>query len=693
MDTSKKTALRAPTRSRVPFAAPFAVGALALALAACGGSSGDGPATAGVQDAPTAVKIGGVAATGAPLAGATVKVYDATGAKVCEVTTGADGAYSCDLGPSPKAPFVIQAEIGDVKLVSAFGAAASGTANITPITTLIAATLAADGNPASLISSLAQGGAAPTPDALKAAVDKVTTALKPLTDLLGATIDPISGTFAADGTGYDKVLDALQVSIRPDGTTSNVEVTVKAVPTAEDGAPVSISFQANASSLPPLPATIDLGDVASTNVPAAIADLLSRANACYALPTAQRVTDGTNPGSTVSAAACRSLFLQDDPSTFLSNGSRVGPQAGAAFGSLFRDGATGAKWENGAFSFFRVNRDWVLTYRYTSADGNVSNEQIVARNVGGSLKIVGNDYAYGASVRPIVQFRDHLNTPAASSLSVGYNVNIANRTDGSGNPIFAKAEVTTPRGVVFTYTPTAGLSYLVIERGGAPTATPIIRLAGKLTAPGATAHPGDVDTGLFFGDRTVWTEDAIRAIPDQSVWKIEFFHADGVTPNVVQAYRTVSRAPTLAEASQVKFADVLPANKERLRSQSSAGFITFPGTPNAQDPQFAYLVPDDGSDFWGVPAGAVAPSSVNLYGRAPSNGARFNDGANVPSTGRTVTIQCSAQSVGDAHCAASPYRNQYATGSTANLIELWGRDARQVEYSTMNALYRLTVPQ
>ena len=94
-----------------------------------------------------------------------------------------------------------------------------------------------------------------------------------------------------------------------------------------------------------------------------------------------------------------------------------------------------------------------------------------------------------------------------------------------------------------------------------------------------------------------------------------------------------------------------------------------------------------------MPAGAIAPSTVNVYGRAPSNGARFNDGVGVASSARKVTVPCSAQSVGDAHCAASPYRNQYATGSTANLIELWGRDARQVEYSTMNALYRLTVPQ
>jgi hypothetical protein len=688
-----------PTR----FAVPFAACALALALAACGGGASDPAANA--TDGPpgtttttpdtttaTAVRLGGVAATGAPLAGATVKVWDATGAKVCEVTTAADGTYGCDLGTAPKAPFVIEAEVGEVKLVSAFGSATSGTANITPITTLIAATLAADGNPLSLVSNLAQGTSTLTSDALKAAVDKVATALKPLTDQLGATIDPIGGTFRADGTGYDKVLDALQVSIRPDGATSNVEVTVKAQPTSEDAAPVAISFQANASSIPPLPRTINLGDVTGTNVPAAIADFLSRVNACYALPTAERVSDGANVGSTVTAAACRTLFVDDDPASFLSNGQRVGPQLGAAFGNLFREGGTGVRWDSGAFSFFRVSGDWVIAYRFVGPDGSTSPEQMVVRNVGGALKMVGNQYAYSAGVRPIVQLRDHLVTPAASNLSVGYNVQIANRVDGSGNPVFAKAEVTAPNGVRFVYKPTAGLSYLAIERpNGTMTATPIIRLAGRLTAQGATAHPADVDTSLFFGDRSVWTEDAIRGIPDQSVWKIEFFHADGTTPNVVQAYRTVSRAMTLAEASQVRFADAVPAVKAALRTDGAAGYVLFDGTPSAQTPQFADLS-NDGGDFWAVPVGAVAPTSVSIFGRAPSAGPRYNDTVGVPSSARKATIQCSAQSVGDLHCAAAPLRNQYATHTSVNLIELWGRDTRQMEYSTMNALYLLTVP-
>ncbi|MFM1990794.1 MAG: hypothetical protein RJA99_3751 [Pseudomonadota bacterium] len=684
-------------------AAPIAVTAIALAVSACGGGGGDATTTTptastpaastptAAAPAPSPVSISGVAATGAPLAGATIRVFDAVGAKICEATAAADGSYACPLGLEPKAPFVVQAELGEVSLLSALGDAKSGTVNVTPITHLIAATLSADGDPQTLMTRLASGTAPFTADSLRTAVDRVTAALKPLTDLLGATIDPIQGAFAADGTGYDKVLDALQVSIRPDGTTSNVEVTVKAVPTAEDAAPVSISFQSNARTIPALPANATLGALSTVNVPGAIADLAARLNACYALPAAQRVSAGTSNGSTVVAAACRTVFHQDDPSTFLSNGAVVGPNG--AYSSLFRDGVTGLRWESGTFDFFRANGDWIVSYKVVLPDGTVSPEQAAVRVADGKLKMIGNQYAYNASVRPIVQRREHLNTPDASSLSVGYNVQIANRVDGSNNPLFSRVEVTTPRGNVLTYMPNGGLSYLALVRNGTVSATPVIRLAGKLLNPALAVHPADVDSALFFADRTVYTDDYIRSIPDQGVWRMEFFHADGVTPNVVQSYRTVSRAMTLAEASQVKFAEPGQALKAGLKAESATGgFVSFVDTPSAQSPQYAYLEADGGGAFWTVPSGAIAPTSVSIYGRAPSGGARFNDSVAVPASARKAVIKCSAQNSLDAHCAAAPYRDQYAVGSTVNMLELWGRDGRQMEFSSMTALYKLTLP-
>lgn len=695
MRSSNRPGLRAASRRRAPVSATLIV----FALAACGGGSSTPPATdaeppaASPAPAPAAVPVAirGVAATGAPLAGAAIRVFDATGATVCEATADAAGAYACTLGAAPKTPLLVRAERDDVTLFSALGEPTSGTVNVTPITQLIVATLAADGDPQALMTRLAAGQAPFTAAALGTAVERVTGALKPLTDRLGATIDPIRGTFSADGTGHDKVLDALQVSIRPAGSTSNVEVTVKTVPGSEDAAPIAISFQANAATIPAMPSTGDLGALPTVNVPAAIADLAARMNGCVELPPEQRVSNG----ATLVASECRSLFSQDDPSRFLANGTRVGPLAGAAYSFMFVNAAIPVRYEAGMFDFYRANGDWVVTYRTTSTGGAVSFDQVVARVESGKLKLVGNQYAYGAAVRPIVQRREYLNTPAATSLTVGYNVSISNRVDGSGNSVFTKVEVTSPRGNTLTYLPSPGLGNLLLAKpDGTASTTSVIRLAGRLTDPAQTAHPADVDPALYFADRTLYTDEVIRTIPDQGVWRMTFFHADG-SPNVVQAYRTVSRAMTLAEAAQARFAEPLQASKDALRARSAAnGYGTFTASPSAETPQYADLRGADGGAWWAVPAGAVAPSTVSVYGRATTSptSPRYNDALGVAPSARSAVIRCSAQSLGDPHCAAAPFRDQYATGATFNAIELWGRDARQTEVSSMTALYKVTIP-
>ena len=62
-------------------------------------------------------------------------------------------------------------------------------------------------------------------------VDEVKLLLAPLLTASGDSTDPIRGQFIANGSGHDRVLDALQISIRPEGATSNIEITVKTRPT------------------------------------------------------------------------------------------------------------------------------------------------------------------------------------------------------------------------------------------------------------------------------------------------------------------------------------------------------------------------------------------------------------------------------------------------------------------------------
>jgi hypothetical protein len=148
------------------------VGAGCIALAGCGGSdsstttgttstggttaSGGSTTTTGGSPTtspttPSSGVLSGTAATGAALADASLKIYDATGAVVCEVKTGSDGAYSCDLGTSPKPPFVLVATLDDTRLVSIAPDATTGTVNITPLTNLIASTLSSNGDPQQLV--------------------------------------------------------------------------------------------------------------------------------------------------------------------------------------------------------------------------------------------------------------------------------------------------------------------------------------------------------------------------------------------------------------------------------------------------------------------------------------------------------------------------------------------------------------
>jgi len=681
----------ASTRRALAFAA--AGTGLAL-LAACGGGGTD-TATPAVQATPAAVALSGTVATGAALGGATLKVHDATGALVCETTTAADGRYTCDLGISPAAPFVLVASRDDLQLVSMFAGAGSSTVNVTPLTNLIAATLASNGDPSQLVADLrTQPGRIDTAR-VQAAVERVMTALRPLLDTLGTNTDPITGRFAADGTGHDQLLDLLQISVRPAGAQSNIEVTVRTLPQSDDAAPVSLAFRSADASVAPLAAGAVSGaslGVSGVNVAQLVADLTARMTACYALPTVARVTDGTNPGSTVQAPACRSLFPGDDPGTFLSGGARVGPRG--AFSGMFGTGV-GTVFDRGVFEFRRVNGDYVVSYRWTAPSGATDNDSIVARldAASGQLRVVGNGYAYDARVRAFAQHRDLLNAPGFSSLSTGYNVWIANRVDGGGKPVFETVVVTTPRGTQLTYRPSGGLGWLVLDKAdGTPSGGPVLRLAGRWTDPARTDHPRDKETGMVFVTPE-FDDAAIRAIPDQSVWRLEFFHADPSVPNVVQTYRTVSRALTLDEVAASSFATVTPAARAELIAESATyKAIVWTDPAGGAEPNHAVLSVDGGQDFWRVPSGALAPTSVSIFGRAPRvgtvSGAPYSDSINVSTLTRRTVIRCSRQSNVDLHCDPT-LTDQYARGTSVNSVELWARSARQVEFSSLLGLYVL----
>jgi len=685
-------------------------GALLLlgALAGCGGS-GSTPA----PDAPR-VTLSGTAATGAPMAGATVVVIDSTGAPVqwCQdaasvevpCTTRPDGHYTLGLKSGVRAPLVLTATPVDGRMaqVSMTAEAVSGTVNITPITTLVAASLAPNGDPYQLKPSDFDSAR------LDAAVSGIVHALKPLLDAAGTTAHPLTGVFAADGTGMDKALDALDVQ-----RTSNEAgvVTVKAeVKLNGDGAqPAYVSVVGGGT-----PVTHNMNSVVATALPVdglapRMQDLLDRMTACYNLPHAERVDTSTTPVS-IKAPACRALFVDNNPAAYKNNGHRVGPaQAGQfrAFTALYRNrdnsGPNGAVntlvFDQPTYEFTRSGAqagDVVFTYRWRDLYGNEDWEQGVVRAQGGQLKFVGNQYHFDARVRPFSQRRAFVDSAstAFSYHATGYSTWVRNHQDGSGAPLFHRVEITAPNGRTLTLWPSAGLDRLAFKRpNGSVSGTQIINLQWAYASGGRVGPSGvdlaDLDNTRVFardaaGNPAPWTSDQIQAIPRQGKWRFDFFLAGntGSTPNETQWHSTLSRALTVDEFKAIPMPAFVPQLVADWRSGIEPALGGLPVTDLTPAPEY-------GPQIWTVPDGAVAPTFVGAT--LGFEGAGFQDGVSVFSTQRWAEILCSKGSAADPHCVLDGNGNStgaYRPGNVLHGLELWARTPRGEERSSFYALYR-----
>lgn len=169
-------------------------------LAACGGG----------DDTPATVRLTGVAATGAPIANASVKILNAKGESVT-VRSGADGKYTADIANA--APFVLSVVDAASKVWYSY-AAQAGVANITPLTTLALL----DANAQKPLADLAAAWASTrlTEAQVLEAAKKVNANLR--TQLQAQGLDPaklnvFTAEFSANHTGLDAVLDAVRVNV------------------------------------------------------------------------------------------------------------------------------------------------------------------------------------------------------------------------------------------------------------------------------------------------------------------------------------------------------------------------------------------------------------------------------------------------------------------------------------------------
>jgi len=252
---------------------------LALTLAACGGG---GDSADPVVPTPPPVTpllvLTGVAATGAPIQG-TVVAIDVNGKlSPPAVTSSTTGAYTVDV-TGLTAPYLltVNGSAGGRQVVLTSVATAAGqTVNLTPLTDLIVATAAGVNAGSSLVEACTPSGAsvaAACLSALNAATagsklaDATALVARMIAPLNSAGTDPLNGSFKADGTGLDGVLDRLLVA--PD---SNGQATVTLVSTQ------TVIGQANGpGSLSVTPPTADQAQAAD-----AAAQVLPEINACLA---------------------------------------------------------------------------------------------------------------------------------------------------------------------------------------------------------------------------------------------------------------------------------------------------------------------------------------------------------------------------------------------------------------------------
>ncbi len=195
---------------------------IVLALAACGGGGDSSAPSGGASSTPptaAALKLTGVAAVGAPMAQASIRVTCSAGSATA--TADANGVYVVSIADGAL-PCVLTATSSDslteLHSIAAGTGHADTTSNITPLSELLVAKLAG-ADPKSFVNGFTATTAISVADVTAAQTGLLRTLAAAGIDTAAVT-DIVSGTLTAGtGTGYDGVLDKLKTAISAAGTT------------------------------------------------------------------------------------------------------------------------------------------------------------------------------------------------------------------------------------------------------------------------------------------------------------------------------------------------------------------------------------------------------------------------------------------------------------------------------------------
>jgi hypothetical protein len=697
----------------------FKVTAVSVTVAAMVTACGGGGGIAGEQS----ITLSGMAATGAPMSGATVVVKDSTGEPMqscepCKVES--DGKFSIALKSTAKGPFVllVTQETGDAPQVSMIDTATSARVNVTPITTMIAARLAPDGNPAELKSSdLSKEKIAEQTAVIKSM-------LKPLLAAAGVPDgdDPVTASFTADSTGVDKALDVLgKPSLSKDSAGKTIlEFAVKTsgADDAADADNAPVKFTLSPGVVPVTPANITVASMTANlpveGVSTKIQSLIQRMQACYATAPADRRASRATLASEITAEVCKGLFVDNDPSKFLHNntvisasGATLPAGSGGRFTGAFKgifNTVQGIKHDLPEYRYTVKNGnttdatrpmegDVVFTARWTVTDPNAGMflgqsdvSEYHARIQNGALKLFGNQSKHDLDIRPQARREDMPAVADYAYLSTGYNIGISerrwNHDNNTATPkvsIYEQIVVTSPSGKTFTFKPIPGNNYDylgLVRSNGTVSSSATIRLNATYQNAATTGHPSERFTKEFWANKDDWSDEKIAAIPAQGNWKFDISLTDafvnepsnGVASKTFNQFRrSINRAPTVAELKAIQWPELKDPLKAAFVSQaSSQGYVSV----SSSNVGTALSV-----DGWDVGTRAWSPTYVKVYGST------WDEGADVSSTARKVTIRCSGTA---AHC-------EKVSGTSTNTglfinagygyLQMTGRDNKRLNMS------------
>ncbi len=581
---------------------------------------GGGSTTAGVAAGVTN-SLSGLAATGAPLSGAQIKLTCANGTTK---TTTADtaGQYSFADIEGCTAPYVVTAT-GMVNgtsesFVSVHPTEVNGAQNlnVTPISNAIAATLSSTGDPSNLASNIATEANNISASAIAVRTTALSSALSGMLASAGINtgFNLLTGTFSANNQGFDKVLDNLSVDVKSSG----IDITnlggvvhddlgsLGTAPAADFSAgTVTISKNTNFES--------GVGSIPAQILDATFADSFqSILNNCFASVAANR---GNVAGL---GTSCQTLQIAAD---YKNDGRTAANEFNGRLQNSLYDGAQFSKPSIVRYlSTSPTDTRALVDFNLRRTDGVPETITTVVEQstaTGGVLKLRGNQRPFLIDVSGVVQKRQQVlqrNTTTAKlstfymtaiQFYLDYNVGGAGSTSPSAVKYMHVTGPTLPTagtgGIWLRKGPTGCDQYFTIWRdpsgsGAAPSASAPANCAAlwQLSTRAATTSDYDNYGGLFgtdltnnphFADSKLADADILNIKPG-AVYKFEVFlnsNTGTSTPDYVFYQRLRSRPYTMGDVTQRNGEiDMVKWNDGLL--QSSADAITPPtvtsGLPN-----------------------------------------------------------------------------------------------------------------